>query len=44
MISHYPISMCHSKLIINKFILTTILFVFTLSGFFVNLNILFPFY
>nr|DAP48779.1 MAG TPA: hypothetical protein [Caudoviricetes sp.] len=43
MISHYPISMCHSKLIINKFILTTILFVFTLSGFFVNLNILFSF-
>jgi len=36
-ISHYPNSMCHSKLIINKFILTTSLFVLTLSGFFLNL-------
>nr|DAK15947.1 MAG TPA: hypothetical protein [Caudoviricetes sp.] len=35
--------MCHSKLIINKLILTTSLFVFTLSGFFLNLNILFSF-
>nr|DAX99452.1 MAG TPA: hypothetical protein [Caudoviricetes sp.] len=32
MISHYPNSMCHSKLIINKLILTTSLFVFTLSA------------
>ncbi|NIB67533.1 hypothetical protein E3U96_09265 [Streptococcus pseudopneumoniae] len=39
MIFHYPNSMCHSKLIINKFILTTSLFVFALSGFFLNLNI-----
>ncbi|CCP29698.1 Putative phage protein [Streptococcus pneumoniae SPN994038] len=39
MISHYPISKCHSKLIINKFILMTSLFVLTLSGFFLNLNI-----
>nr|DAM42818.1 MAG TPA: hypothetical protein [Caudoviricetes sp.] len=42
-IAHYPNSMCHSMLMMNKLILTTSLFVLALIGFFLRLNIYFSF-
>ena len=42
-IVHYPNSMCHSILMMNKFIFTTSLFVLVLTGFFLRLNIYFSF-